>query len=259
MHGFHNNGNTCYFNTAIQCVLHIPKLSEYIIENTPVKEQCVFTSAYRELVKLYFQSEHILKIDILPLLLAFCETFPRFKTMQQHDAQEALFCVLSLLENAYPCIKKMVYGEREQHTVWPLGKKSVKEPFSMLLLHGKDGTSVNELIKESEDWHTLTDYVDDAGKKHHVATTRTGIITYPPVLFVSFDKKVRVTADLHLDRYALRGSIIHVGNHSGGHYMSMMKRNNDWILQDDTTLTLTDFPVTHDHHVLMYSLKNPPS
>jgi hypothetical protein len=39
----------------------------------------------------------------------------------------------------------------------------------------------------------------------------------------------------------------------------MIKLGDKWILQDDTTLTQVDFPETSTHHVLMYTLKTPPS
>lgn len=255
MHGFQNNGNTCYFNSAIQCLLHVKKLSETILEN-PKESDCAFTVAYRELVRLYFGEKRIMNIDILPLLRHFHDKFPRFKIMRPHDAQEALFCVMDILD---PYIKNITCGEREQHTVWPGGKKIVKEPFSMLLLHGEDGKSVDELIKKSEEWHTLTDYVDDDNKAHHVATTRMGIVKFPPVLFVSFDKKVRVTAGDILDKYEVIGSIIHVGSQYGGHYMSMILHEGNWILQNDTNLSHVDFSDTHDHHIVMYSIKTLPS
>jgi len=154
-----------------------------------------------------------------------------------------------------PYVKDIVYGEREQHTVWPGGRKVTKEPFSVLMLHGEHDKTVDELVRKSEEWHTLDGYEDDDGKMHHVATTRTSITRFPKVLFVSFDKKTRVTAGDVLEKYEVKGSIIHVG----GHYMSMIKLGDKWILQDDTTLTQVDFPETSTHHVLMYTLKTPPS
>ena len=259
MHGFYNNGNTCYFNAAIQCMLRIHKLSEHILRNPYDAEECTFANAYMELVGLYFQSEKCLSINIEPLLEKFREKFPRFKSRLPHDTQDTIFCIIDILEVSYPYIKELVYGEKEQRTICPSGTKSEKVPFTVLLLHSEEGKSVDELVQASEKWDTLSDYVDDAGIKHHVATTRTSIIKYPPILFVSFDKKVRVTATDIYEKYEVCGSIIHVGNQSGGHYMSMIKPDDKWILQDDTKLIQVDFPETHDHHVLMYSLKNPPS
>jgi uncharacterized UBP type Zn finger protein len=249
MHGFHNNGNTCYFNSAVQCLLHIPGLSDRLLQENVTDP---FTVAYRELGRLYFGEQRILKIDILPLLRVFRQKFPSFDTMWPHDAQETIFCIMDVLD---PYVKDIVYGEREQHTVWPGGRKVTKEPFSVLMLHGEHDKTVDELVRKSEEWHTLDGYEDDDGKTHHVATTRTSITRFPRVLFVSFDKKTRVTAGDVLEKYEVKGSIIHVG----GHYMSMIKLGDKWILQDDTTLTQVDFPETSTHHVLMYTLKTPPS
>lgn len=250
MHGFQNNGNTCYFNSAVQCLLHVPGLSDRLLRADDVTDP--LTIAYRELGRLYFGEQRILKIDILPLLRLFRQKFPSFDSMWPQDAQEALFCLMDVMD---PYVKDTVNGEREQHTVWPGGKKVHREPFSILMLHGENDKTVDELVRKSEEWHTLTDYVDDDGKTHHVATTRSGITRFPKVLFVSFDKKTRVTAGDVLEKYEVKGSIIHVGNH----YMSIIRRGDAWILQDDTTLTQVDFPETSTHHVLMYTLKTPPS
>lgn len=258
MHGFYNNGNTCYFNAAVQCMLRVHALSERILRR-PYDGDCAFTTRYSELVRVYFQNDACLKINIEPLLETFQEKFPRFRGRRPHDTQDALFCIIDILEVTYPYLKELVYGEKEQRTVCPSGSKSEKEPFSMLLLHGEKGRPVSELARASEKWDTLTDYVDDAGTTHHVATTRSSIARFPPILFVSFDKKVRVEADALFEKYEVAGSIVHVGNQSGGHYMSMVKLGTTWFAQDDDTVSVIDFPRVHDHHVLMYSLKNPPS
>lgn len=239
-------------------MLRIHELSEYILRK-PYEGDCTFSTKYCELVKIYFQNEKCLNIDIAPLLKTFQEKFPRFKARQPHDTQDALFCIIDILEVTYPYLKDLVYGEKEQRTICPSGSTSEKVPFSMLLLHGENGKKMSELVGTSEKWDTLTDYVDDAGVKHRVATTRSSIIRYPHILFVSFDSKVRVAADTLFDKYDVCGSIIHIGNSSGGHYMSMIKLGDAWYIQDDEKILRTDFPVFHDHHVLMYSLKNPPS
>lgn len=239
-------------------MLRIHELSEYILRK-PYEGDCTFSTKYCELVKIYFQNEKCLNIDIAPLLKTFQEKFPRFKARQPHDTQDALFCIIDILEVTYPYLKDLVYGEKEQRTICPSGSTSEKVPFSMLLLHGENGKKMSELVGTSEKWDTLTDYVDDAGVKHRVATTRSSIIRYPHILFVSFDSKVRVAADTLFDKYDVCGSIIHIGNSSGGHYMSMIKLGDAWYIQDDEKILRIDFPVFHDHHVLMYSLKNPPS
>lgn len=53
MKGFENFGNTCYFNTAIQCLLHIPVLTNYFIKN-PYDGDCSFTNEYSKVVHGYW-------------------------------------------------------------------------------------------------------------------------------------------------------------------------------------------------------------
>ena len=53
MKGIRNKGNTCYFNTALQCLLYIPALSNYMIRK-PYAGECTFTRAYSDLIKVYW-------------------------------------------------------------------------------------------------------------------------------------------------------------------------------------------------------------
>lgn len=255
MHGFYNNGNTCYFNSAVQLLLRIHELSSHILK-TDYTGDCDFTIKYKELIKVYFQNENFLKINIEPLLKSFQKIFPRFKSLYPHDAQDALFCVIDILEKSYPRLKSLVYGKRTQLTICPTSTKTMVEPFSFLILNG-DKPTVGEMVTSSEKWHTLDDYEDDDGIKHNVATTKTYISEYPKVLFVSFDKKVNVNVN-DFDNYELCASILHYGNQRGGHYVSMVKLK-DWYQQDDDTITKMELPSTDSHHVLMYIAKNPPS
>ena len=70
------------------------------------------------------------------------------------------------------------------------------------------------MIKESNGWNTIEDYVDKDGKKHNVATTRNIFSKYPNIFIVSFDKKSFVKIEKNLnekevsskkDRFLLRG------------------------------------------------------
>jgi len=243
-------------------MLRVHDLSAFILRN-PYEGPCVFTSRYAELVRLYFQNHATcLKIHVDPLLDAFRVAFPRFTAGDPHDAQDVIFCLVDILERTYPeVLKRLVYGETEQRTLCPSGAKTSREPFSIFILPGggQETTTVSALATEAERWHTLTDYVDDDGKQHHVATTRTSIITYPPVLFVSFHTKSRgviVDDALFGGRYEVCGSVMH----SHGHYISMIRLGDTWFVQDDETVAgPVTFSDQRGHHVLMYTLKNQPS
>jgi len=264
MHGFSNIGNTCYFNSAIQILLNTYETSRHILENK-YTGKCGFTLAYENLVHIYFKTRETKVFTIGPILKEFVKVFPRFKIGEPHDAQDALFCIIDTLEKGYPYIKKIVYGETTQITISPVGKNITKNPFCIHILNmDRDIKNVKKMIEESHKWNTIEDYVDDEGKKHNVATTRNIFSVYPKTLFVSFDKKSFVEIDENLNlnnhKYELKSSIVHKGIQFGGHYMSITKFNDDWIIQDDDKLgKLHEFPKRDNHFVLVYNLKIPSS
>ena len=152
MRGFSNIGNTCYFNTALQCLLHIPILSNYLIRN-PYKGDCEFTQIYNELTHIYWtKGEEMINVETI--LKAFQKAFPRFKSEEQHDVQEAILCIIDILERAVPLIKKWFYGRKIQETIWPGGKSTNEEDFSVHLVTS-DGTDMEEMLKKSVDWEQL--------------------------------------------------------------------------------------------------------
>ena len=73
--------------------------------------ECKFTKLYHELVTTYFTTQESGKFDLSPLLKAFRVEFPRFKADEPHDAQDALFCIIDILEKEYSIIKDLLYGK----------------------------------------------------------------------------------------------------------------------------------------------------
>ena len=262
MHGFNNLGNTCYFNSAIQVLLHIREISSHILDNT-YKGECNFTKSYEKLVRLYFSTHETKVFTLGPILEEFIKIFPRFKIGMPHDTQDTIFCLIDILEKGYPRIKELVYGETKQITISPVSKNVTKIPFCVYILNvTREVKNINTMINESSKWNVIEDYVDDNGKKHHVATTRNVFSKYPQIFIVSFDKKsyVEINEELKIgdNVYELQSTIIHKGIQYGGHYMSTKKLNKDWFIQDDDNLgKLHNFPKEDNHFVLVYNLKTP--
>jgi ubiquitin C-terminal hydrolase len=211
-------------------------------------------------VHIYFSTHESKVFTLEPLLHEFLKIYPRFKIGEPHDAQDALLCIIDILEKEYPIIKEVLYGETTQITISPVGKNTVKTPFCIHFLNmGKQIKSVNEMIDEGYKWNTIEGYIDNEGKKHHVATTRRTISKKPKVLLISFDTKSCVKVEEHLNLgYVLKGTIIHKGIQWGGHYMSMSKFGEDWIIQDDDSLgKLNTLPKEDSHYILVYNLETP--
>ena len=74
MKGLINNGNTCYFNTAVQCLLYIPVLSNYFLKCAYVGE-CEFTQLYSHLVAIYWKNGKEM-INATQFLHVFVRSFP---------------------------------------------------------------------------------------------------------------------------------------------------------------------------------------
>jgi hypothetical protein len=243
-------------------MLHIHDISSHILDNK-YTGNCKFTSTYEQLVHIYFKTQETKAFTIGPILQEFVKIFPRFTIGYPHDSQDALFCIIDILEKSYPFIKELIYGETTQITISPVGKNTVKNPFCIHILNVKRNVKdLYVMIQESHEWNTLEDYIDDNGKKHNVATTRNIFSEYPKILFISFDKKSYVKIDENLkiknNVYELKSTIIHKGVQYGGHYMSTIKLGNDWIIQDDDTLgKLKQFPKEDNHFILVYNLKTP--
>jgi len=258
MKGILNNGNTCYFNTTLQCLLHVPIVREYFTTKG-YNGTCSFTTLFSEFVRKYWDDTIKATFNVNDLLEEFVKKFPRFIVGQQHDVQEAILCCIDILEQSVPDIKSNFYGKKVQETIWPGGKKNHEELFSVHILCTTSNT-LEEMMMHSVKWNTLSDYEDDDGKVHHVATTRCLFSEYPNVLMISFDKRgmfgviEHLTIDTH--EYELVASAIHMGVQRGGHYVAFTKSDDTWYCNDDDVVTLQQVPIMAPHYLLIYILKN---
>mgnify|MGYP001160681362 CR=1 FL=1 len=260
MKGFGNLGNTCYFNTALQCLLQIPVMSNHFIRN-PYEGECTFTRAYSEFIRIYWTRGQE-TVDVKPLLTTFQKEFPRFKEDEQHDVQEAVMCIIDILERAEPVVKDWFYGKKTQETIWPGGKSSNEEDFSIHLITSEGG-DMGKMLDKSTDWNTLENFEDTQGKVHNVATTRMVFSKLSQILMISFDRKshIKVIETIHIAgvEYSLIASAVHVGRQFDGHYMSFVKRRNKWFLLNDESIQEHELPIEAGHYFMIYNLKTPSS
>ena len=103
-------------------------ISSHVLNNK-YKGDCNFTKAYENLTRLYFTTQGTKVFTLGPVLNEFIKVFPRFSIGNPHDAQDALFCIIDILERSYPYIKEVIYGEINQITISPVGKKHDEDAF----------------------------------------------------------------------------------------------------------------------------------
>ena len=174
MRGLVNIGNSCYFNASLQVLLHVPILSNRFIKRQYTGE-CEFTRLYSRLVNDFWKASDPPRepLDPTPLIRAFQKTFPRFVDEEQHDVQEAVLCIVDILERAVPWIKEIVYGTKTQVTKYPGGESSRDEAFCVHILAHESGSMTSGNCWRRRRTGRPSGLRRRRGTRHHVAATRT--------------------------------------------------------------------------------------
>jgi ubiquitin C-terminal hydrolase len=256
MKGFTNGGNTCYFNVSLKSILiACPELKEYEY-NGP----CEFTEFFFRLIKA-MNNPDVKYVDPRPLLELLRKRFPNFTSLQEHDAQECILCIIDILEKELPYFKKKFYGIKQNEVIFPTGKNISKEEFSMFILESERRGKLLEMLKKSRRWETIEGYIDDEGNKYNLATRRSIIKQFPEIFMISFDAKTDGLEIIDEDeKFELIGAVAHVGYQHSGHYVFLSKEKCHWFMNDDMLTTeLKSFPKFGDYYVLMYKTKIPQS
>lgn len=235
MKGLDNLGNTCYFNSIIQCLLQVPQLSNYYM----IKKydgKCMFTKEYQKFVQEFWKTKETPSPKIL--LNIFKRKCKHFDNFDQHDSQEALMSILDILQ-PQDFIKRVFESKVTQETVCK-SETSKKEEEVM----------VN--IDWSDDWSTLEGFQDSKGQTHHVAVTRRLFEQKAPVLIFSQSQKRKIKVPEY-EGYKLFATCTHSGSFHGGHYIAYTLHKDQWYLKNDRlSMKIDTFPEEGYHYILFY-------
>ena len=241
MKGFHNLGNTCYFNSALQCLLQTPVLSNYMIQNK-YEGNCFFTREYRRLTRSFWVHRNENILNNKKLLLMFKQIFKRFDNNDEHDAHEALVCIIDILENSIPEVKNMFYGTLTKNIIYPGGNSETQEIMGPIILTCYNDCSLQDLIKKHFSDTVLEGYQDNNDKTYNVAVLTQTITKKPPILIFCINNKHNIKIPQIFENYVLYACCLHMGNTMGGHYIAFTKHKNKWYLKDDNMVREVDNP-----------------
>ena len=272
MKGLDNLGNSCYFNCALQCLLQVPQLSNFLIVRT-YNGPSEFVKEYQNMVKKVWLKKGGSE-NPKDLLNIFKKVCTQFDNLEQQDSQEAFLCLLDMLEKPLsPLIKQIFYGKIILETVSPSERSERIEDTSATIMFGDSGT-LEEALTTHQKWSTLEGFEDSKGKVHHLATTRTMFWETPKILMLSFrmygrKDPMEVPEFLNLKKwihpkaprgqlteYELFASSTHHGSPHGGHYVALTKHKGQWYLKNDGLCMKTEFPKKGYHYFVLYKRLN---
>jgi hypothetical protein len=244
MRGYANLGNTCYFNSALQCVLQIT-------DGGVEPSDCEFVQEYRKVVA---------GSDNTKLLHMFQTRFSQFTPGYPHDVQEAVLCLLDALENV---TQPSIYFDMVQETVCRSGKTIRNVKTSVVTVSPSSANLLDPLLK----WMTISDFQDTFGNTWAVAATRTQFWTPPKTLIVSLTLKTILNVEETIDlkpyihanscesaTYSLFATSAHLGGNGSGHYIAFIKKDGDWyFLNDDHMEKLVELPRLCGYYILFYN------
>jgi len=234
-----NMGNTCFVNSVLQCLVHIPELNEWL--DTYNKDN-LLVNEYNDLRKLMWQGHD--GITPIRFIHVIHHVFPRFQRYAQQDAHELLLYILDELQ----C--PLFEGKQ----ISRLDTTNTEEKFISLEIPICGST-----LDECMDSYLNTEMVSWNDK---LVTKKLDIIVYPTILCITLKRfnnsnqknESFIQIPLSYKEYELVGICNHYGRTQGGHYTATVLIDQ-WYEFNDERVTSTTTPITQSAYCLVFRKK----
>ena len=253
--GLADLGNTCYLNSALQCLSHVPDLTNRLLKE-PYEGPCDVTREYSKLVCALWRKDE--SPDPRAFHDAFTRKYMSFRNLQPHDVQEVVLALIDTFESALgpQFIQEIFNGKETQEVTYPKGvSKRENDVTTIVVCPDSQNQTLDELLRKREKHEAFPGYIDDAGEEYHAAVTRTIISKWPSIGIVSVNQyhaKYVVRIPQEIPGYRLFALVVHYGTTGGGHYAAYVKHKGVWRYIDDDSVVERDPSEAGEYYMAFY-------
>lgn len=255
---FINTSNRCWFNAAIQAILHVPQIANIMREEsifqkmlfTKRKNAAMFAEELSKLAKTYWDSfEHKESLDISNLLDIFTKINRNFAGKKQYDSTECFLKIIETLETAFVSKPPTPLPETCDVDEWMSYTNKFATTFISDVFLGQAKQQLTDGSTSFSHFTGITvsgnNSTIDKGIEEFMSDPDTGItrdITKPPLILpIIFQKaeehgfvNYNTTLQVGTFNYDLFAILLHVNN---CHWATLAKSPSGWNLFDDEKVT----------------------
>lgn len=246
MREFINNSRE--FNIALQMLLHIPVVVNYIIQ-TNYKGNNDFLREFKEVAKIYWKNGDTSKVDTTKLKDIF-DVMSGIKCERSFEYFSTFIDILSQSGVPYnEWVTGRIYIERS----WPDGRDSDTQSFTCCRIDENDEPvpdDMNTMLDRQFGWQQYKEFIDPISKEviYNGANHRTTLTLCPKVLIYNFIRghKKKVPNELLMNGYS--ANLVAACTDKN----AIVRQKDQWYVNSEKS----DYNDTDEFTALVYILKN---